>query len=108
MTLPDASSKLVEAFDESVPSWPDVRAKQVFGHRGYVRGRAMFAFIADEGVAVKALSDEERSRLLALEGAALFRYNDMPMKGWVVLRVADDDGLASAIQDARLAYEGVG
>lgn len=102
--LPDA---LAAAFDDAVTSWPEVRAKQVFGHRSYVRDKAMFAFHAEGGVGIKALSFEERARLLAYEGAALFAYNGMPMKGWVVLPLLSDSDLDAVVQEARLAYEGV-
>jgi hypothetical protein len=102
------SDVLAAAFDEAVMSWPEVRAKGVFGYRGYVRGKAMFAFLTPGGAAVKVLADDERVRLLGFEGAALFAYNGMPMKGWAVLPLRSDVDLDAVLQEARLAYEAVG
>lgn len=102
--LPDV---LAAAFDDTVTSWPEVRIKQVFGARAYLRGKAMFAFLAQGGAAIKVLSDDERARLLAFKGAALFTYNAMPMKGWLVLPLGSDAQLDAVVQEARLAYEGV-
>jgi hypothetical protein len=99
---------LAAALDDTLTSWPEVRAKGVFGYRGYVRGRAMFAFLTPGGAAIKVLSEHERARLLAFEGAALFRYNDRPMKGWLVLPLASDSELDAIVQEARLTYEAVG
>jgi hypothetical protein len=106
--MTDTHDALEAAFDDTVTSWPEVRAKGVFGYRGYVRGKAMFAFLTPVGVAIKALSDSERARLLGFRGAECFAYNERPMKGWVVLPISSDADLDPVVQEARLAYEGVG
>ena len=54
--------------------WPDVRGKNVFGHRGWVRAGTMLGFIADEGIAVKALSDAHADGLYSRPGARPFVY----------------------------------
>lgn len=97
------------AVDEVVASWPEVRAKQVFGHRGYVRGGKMFAFIADTGVSVKTISDAEAERLYARDGVEPFVYNPgMEMRAWPVLPLRTDAELDDALSALRIAYEAVG
>jgi hypothetical protein len=94
------------AIDEVVKAWPDVRSKQVFAHRGYVRGGKMFAFIADEGVSVRAASPSEGEALYARDGVVPFVYNPgMEMKGWPVLPLRTDAELDEAISAVRRAYE---
>ena len=96
------------AVDEVVASWPDVRAKQVFGHRGYVRGGKMFAFIADAGVSVRTFSDAEAAALYARDGVVPFVYNPgMEMRAWPVLPLRSDAELDAALSAVRAAYEAV-
>jgi hypothetical protein len=95
------------AVDETVTCWPEVKAKPVFGHRGYVRGHAMFGFLADDGVAVKLVADMNAEEILAGDGVALFAYNGMPMNGWAVLPVRDDTEMDSTIELLHVAYEAV-
>jgi hypothetical protein len=97
-------SPLSQAFDEVVTSWPDVKARPVFGHRGYVRAGKMFAFLAGDGVAVKAAGDFA-GELYARPGVEAFAYNGMPMKQWPILPLQADDALDDAIANARRAYE---
>ncbi len=47
-----------ESLDAVVTEWPDVRAKQVFGHRGYVHSGSMFGFCTDDGLAVRVWPGE--------------------------------------------------
>ena len=96
------------AADEVAVSWPGVKAKNVFGHRGYVRARKMFGFLAHGGLAVKALTPEQSAALLARDGAEHFVYNDMPMKAWIVIPIRSDDELQSALTELYRSYEGVG
>jgi hypothetical protein len=103
-----SSDVLAAAFEDAVTSWPEVRAKGVFGYRGFVRGKAMFAFLTPGGAAVKVVSDEERARLLGFEGAVLFAYNGKPMKGWAVLPLCSDSDFDAVLQEASLTYEAVG
>jgi TfoX/Sxy family transcriptional regulator of competence genes len=96
------------AADEVALSWPGVKAKNVFGHRGYVRSGTMFGFVAEGGVAVKALTDVQSAALLARDGAEFFTYNGMPMKAWVVLPIRTEDELQSVLTALYRSYEGVG
>ena len=96
------------AADEVAVSWPGVKPKNVFGHRGYVRGGKMFGFLAPGGLAIKALTPEQSSALLARDGAGFFAYRDMPMKGWIVVPVRTDDELQAALTELYRSYEGVG
>jgi TfoX/Sxy family transcriptional regulator of competence genes len=99
---------LQSAADEAIKSWPDVRARNVFGHRGYVRGGKMFAFIADDGLSFKAANGAEAEELYAAGRAKPFIAGaDMVMHGWPVLPLATDEHLAEALSAAREAYEGV-
>jgi TfoX/Sxy family transcriptional regulator of competence genes len=95
---------LSAAVDEIVTAWPEVKARPVFGFRGYVRAGKMFAFLTGDGVAVKAagaFADE----LYARPGVVAFAYNGMPMKQWPILPLPDDDALDDVVTNARRAYE---
>ena len=94
------------AIDEVVVEWPEVKAKQVFGHRGYVRGGKMFAFLADEGVSVKTFSAEEADELYARDGVTPFVYRPgMEMAAWPVLPLNTDTDVDEALSAVRRAYE---
>jgi TfoX/Sxy family transcriptional regulator of competence genes len=101
-TAPD--SPLTAVVDEVLTSWPEVKARPVFGHRGYVRGGKMFAFLADGGIAVKAtgtFADE----LYARPGVAAFAHTGMPMRQWPILPLPSDDVLDEVLGFARRSYE---
>lgn len=107
--MPAPLEPLAAAADEAVSSWPDVRAKQVFGHRGYVRAGKMFAFIADDGLSFKAESPAAAEPLYSAGGAKPFVYHgEMEMRGWPVLPLSNDAELAAALTAIRGAYERVG
>jgi hypothetical protein len=98
---------LLAAFDEVATAWPEVKGRPVFGHRGYMRAGKMFAFVAGQGVAVKA-SGAFADELYARPGVVGFTYNDMPMKGWPILPLTADAVLDDVIDTARRAYDSVG
>lgn len=94
------------ATNEVIASWPNVKAKQVFGHRGYVRSGHLFAFLAESGLAVKATSDGDAEALYQSGQAEPFVYNGtMEMRRWPVVAIGNDTDLASALSLARAAYE---
>ncbi len=103
----EITDPLQRAVDDVVREWPDVKAKSVFGHRGYVRGRKMFAFLANGGIALKIGGEDELTALYLREGVEPFAYNGMPMRQWPVLPLGDEDGLSEALTLARRAYEAV-
>jgi hypothetical protein len=90
--------------DEVVTSWPEVKGKNVFGHRGYVRGGRMFGFLHPSGVAVKAWADEA-DELYRLEGVTAFSYNGMEMRAWPILPLRTDGDIDSVIEHLHHAYE---
>jgi hypothetical protein len=90
--------------DEVVTSWPEVKGKNVFGHRGYVRSGRMFGFLHPNGVAVKAWADEAEG-LYALEGVTAFSYNGMEMRAWPILPLSDDADVDTVIERLHHAYE---
>jgi hypothetical protein len=94
------------AVHEVLTAWPEVKARPVFGHRGYVRAGKMFAFLAGAGVAVKA-TGPFAEELYAKPGVVAFAYNDMPMKQWPILPLESGDQLDHVIESARRAYESV-
>jgi hypothetical protein len=67
----------------------------------------MFAFLVDDGVAVKAASEADAAELLAREGARFFTYNEMPMRGWVVLPLAASADVGEILDAVQRAYESV-
>lgn len=99
---------LQAAVDEVVSAWPEVRAKGVFGHRGYVRAGKMFAFQADEGVSVKAMTPDQARDLYAREDVVPFEYTPgMKMTAWPVLPLRTDAELDDVLSLVRRAYESV-
>jgi hypothetical protein len=100
-------SPLAAVIDEVFTAWPEVKARPVFGHRGYVRAGRMFAFLAGAGVAVKA-ADAFAEELYARPGVVAFAYNEMPMKGWPILPLQYESAIDDVIDDARRAYDSVG
>jgi len=101
-------SPLLAAVDEVVTSWPAVHGKNVFGHRGWVRAGTMLGFVADDGVAIKALSRQHADALYARPGARPFVYNgSMEMRGWPVLPVAGDSDVSDALSELQRVYEAV-
>lgn len=101
-TAPD--SPLTTAVDEVLTSWPEVNARPVFGHRGYVRAGKMFAFLADAGIAVKA-SGAFADELYARPGVVAFAHTGMPMQQWPILPLESEGALNDVIGYARRAYE---
>lgn len=91
--------------DAVVTEWPDVRAKPVFGHRGYVRNGKMFGFLAMGGAAAKVLAGPETDALYRRDGVQAFAYSGMEMRGWAVLPLRSDDELSLALDALRSAYE---
>jgi hypothetical protein len=90
--------------DEVVTSWPEVKGKNVFGHRGYVRSGRMFGFLHPNGVAVKAWADEA-DELYLLEGVTAFSYNGMEMRAWPILPLRTDAEADEVIQRLHHAWE---
>jgi len=92
--------------DEVIACWPNVKPKQVFVHRGYVRSGHMFAFMADSGLAIKAASAGDAEALYEAGRAEPFVYNGtMEMRRWPVLSLGNDSELTDALSGAREAYE---
>jgi hypothetical protein len=92
--------------DEVVTEWPDVRAKQVFGHRGYVRAGRMFGFHASSGVAVKVFAGDDADEMYARPGVKPFVYNGtMEMRAWPVLPLRDDSEVEVALTALKRAYD---
>jgi hypothetical protein len=97
---------LESAADDTIKSWPDVRPKQAFGHRGYVHGGKMFAFIAEKGLSIKAANAAHAEALYAAGAAVPFEYGEgMEMRGWPVLALGSDAELSAALEAAWEAYE---
>ncbi|TLM99444.1 MAG: TfoX/Sxy family protein [Actinobacteria bacterium] len=91
--------------DDVVVSWPEVRPKATFGHRGYVHNGKMFGFLADEGAAVKVFAGAEADELYARPGVHAFSHSGMEMRAWAVLPLRDEDEIAEALTAMQAAYE---
>ena len=105
MAIPQLTP-LQSAFHEVVTAWPEVAARPVFGHRGYVRAGKMFAFVVGDGMAVKA-SGTFAGELYARPGVVPFVVNEMPMQQWPILELRDDAGLDDVLEQARRSSESV-
>lgn len=101
------SDSFKHAIDDVVIAWPGVRPKQVFGHRGYVRGRKMFGFLVDDGIAVKVASVEDASQLYGREDVAPFMYSGMEMRNWAVLPVRSESDVDECLSWLQRGYESV-
>jgi TfoX/Sxy family transcriptional regulator of competence genes len=78
-----------------------VRQKNVFGGRGFLRGKSTFVIVWGEGLIVKTRR-EEYERLLKEPGVTPFAPDgEKPMSTWVVVEaeaVADDPELAEWVR----------
>ena len=78
-----------------------VRQKNVFGGRGFLRGKSTFVIVWDDGLIVKTRR-EEYDRLLKEPGVTPFAPNgEKSMSTWVVVEaesVADDPELAEWVR----------
>ena len=78
-----------------------VRQKNVFGGRGFLRGKSTFVIVWDDGLIVKARR-EEYQRLLAEPGVTPFAPDgEKPMSTWLVVEadaIADDPELAEWVR----------
>jgi TfoX/Sxy family transcriptional regulator of competence genes len=107
--VPQPLSALQQTADEVIRTWPDVRAKQVFGHRGFVRNGKMFAFFADSGLTFRATHPEDAETLYDAGLATPFVYNgSMEMRGWPVVSLRTESDLSDGLTAVRVAHENVG
>jgi hypothetical protein len=97
----------IELVDSAVREWPDVKARKVFGHPGYLRGRKMFGWQEGEAFAVGKFGGEEANELEAI-GIAQSEHDGAPMRGWYRIPVADDASASFALDWMRRAYEALG
>lgn len=78
-----------------------VRQKNVFGGRGFLRGKSTFVIVWDDGLIVKTRRDEYE-RLLKEPGVTPFAPDgEKSMSTWVVVEaesVADDPELAEWVR----------
>ena len=78
-----------------------VRQKNVFGGRGFLRGKSTFVIVWGDGLIVKTRR-EEYERLLKEPGVTPFAPDgEKPMSTWVVVEaeaVADDPELAEWVR----------
>ena len=78
-----------------------VRQKNVFGGRGFLRGKSTFVIVWDDGLLVKTRPDEY-ARLLTEPGASPFTPDgEKPMSTWLLVdadAIADDPELAEWVR----------
>jgi len=103
---PQILDSLQQAADDVVSTWPGVKAKNVFGLRGYVRDGHMFGFMAYSGVSAKAATKEAAEALYANGAATPFMYNgSMEMRGWPVRPLSSDADLDAVLEALHEAYQ---
>ena len=108
--MPDATREAigpVVTVESVVLDWEDTRARVVFGHRAYLRGHRMFAYLIEGGVAVGGLPVADRAELVAQGVRPVVRGGE-EIRGWHVLPVASDDDVDGALDFLRRAWEAVG
>jgi TfoX/Sxy family transcriptional regulator of competence genes len=79
------------------------RQKNVFGGRGFLRGRSTFAIVWEDGLMVKT-APEEHNAALAQPGVMPFQPDgERPSRNWVVVSadlIADDPELSDWLRRA--------
>jgi TfoX/Sxy family transcriptional regulator of competence genes len=101
-----APAELVQAFNELVGPLPGVELRKMFGYPAAFFHGQMFASLFADNMIVR-LPEEDRARLLAVEGAALFEpMPGRPMREYVALPPAliARPGEASPWLERALAY----
>lgn len=98
-------SERQNSVDSTLVEWPQVRVKPAFGHRGYVRNGKMFAFMAEDGVGVKAWAGDEADALYERDGVRSFEVNGMTMRAWPILPLRSDEDVSQALTALQHAYE---
>lgn len=96
---------LQQNVNEIASTWPDVRAKLVFGHRGWVRNGKMFGFLADDGVAVKTPAGPEADAAYARHGVHAFAHGGMEMRAWPILPLRSESDLEFALTSLQAACD---
>ena len=86
-----------------------VRQKNIFGGRGFLRGKSTFVIVWDDGLIVKTRR-EEYERLLREPGVTPFAPDgERPMTTWVVVAddaIADDPELGTWLERGLRAVRG--
>jgi hypothetical protein len=96
------------SLDAVVAEWPGVNAKQVFGHRAYVRAGTMFGYLADAGASVKLTAEMDAVGVMARDGVKAVQHaGEKPTKGWATLPLRDEADLDAAVDLMHQAYETV-
>jgi TfoX/Sxy family transcriptional regulator of competence genes len=78
------SPKVVAAFENAVPSSPEVTRRPMFGYASAFANGNMFAGTFQDTIVVR-LAEADRAALLKLKGAAPFEPMGHPMKEYVVV-----------------------
>ena len=92
------------ALDALLLGVPGVTPGQMMGHPGYFIAGKMFAFLVEEGFAMK-LPDKPKKVLLAQDNTALFAPGGTPMRNWVQVRMDSPADYAGYTDYLRQAIE---
>ncbi len=100
--IDDEMRRWCAALEEELSSWPDVKARPMFGLIAYYRGPAIFAAVPR----TRAV-ETDRSILIKVPNARSARLarTNAPGAGWVTFELTDDGDVADALRWLGRAYE---
>ena len=91
--------------EDIVLTWPGVAKKMMFGSPSYSVGKTLFAVLADRGIILTRLSEEEQRHLLQDPRAGYFEGHGRIMKKWVLISLSDPSELEYYLPYIRSGYE---
>jgi hypothetical protein len=102
LRIDDEMRRWCAALEEELSSWPDVKARPMFGLIAYHRGPAIFAAVPR----TRAV-ETDRSILIKLPNARSARLarTNAPGASWVTFELTDDGDVADALRWLGRAYE---
>ena len=99
-------TRLKAVFDGAMAGLEGVEPKKLFGCDGYFVNGNIFGLVWKEGrLGLRLTVDEDRSELMALEGAGSWQVGPMTMKLWVLLPPGWHSQPAKLKAWSRKAYE---
>jgi len=93
------------AFESAVMSWPQVRAKKMFGCPCYQAGGKLFAFLVNGGLVLTHLPASDRGLLEEKFTPAVFQANQKAVPGWPQAPFVNKGDLTALLPFIRASYQ---